>query len=211
MLTLVIGGSASGKSEFAEQLAMDCQEMPKLYVATMYPYDEECRKRIRRHQIMREGKGFITLEQPLNLCDLNIPTGGTVLVECLSNLVANELYPPGQETGRTLEKDNIIQSVLYGISKMHKNAGSVIVVSNDVFAIEGQSIPSIEKVHSVHKKQSVTQEQAECVYNGQSSLCYLSCLAEINRSIAKQADQVVEVVAGIPIYHKTTDNIKRIC
>ena len=49
MFILVTGGSGSGKSEFAENIAMKLGGK-MLYVATMKPYDDECLKRIERHK-----------------------------------------------------------------------------------------------------------------------------------------------------------------
>ena len=57
MFTLVIGGAASGKSEYAEA---HVETLPgrRLYIATMEPWDEECRARIARHQAARAHKRF---------------------------------------------------------------------------------------------------------------------------------------------------------
>lgn len=53
MFVLVTGGSGSGKSEYAEQTVVQLGALPRLYIATMYPFDEECHRRIQRHQKMR--------------------------------------------------------------------------------------------------------------------------------------------------------------
>ena len=59
MLGLIIGGSGSGKSEYAENLI--CSLNPgRVYLATMRPGDGESRKRIEKHRGMREKKGFVT-------------------------------------------------------------------------------------------------------------------------------------------------------
>lgn len=97
MLTLVSGGSASGKSEFAESLVVNSGCENRWYLATMLPYDEECHRRIARHRQMRAKKGFETLEVPyaLQQLELNEPMqSGCALLECMSNLVANELFCP---------------------------------------------------------------------------------------------------------------------
>ena len=68
MLHIVYGGSASGKSSYAESFAMSLQgEGRLLYIATMYPYkwntteiDPETMQRIERHRAMRADKGFDT-------------------------------------------------------------------------------------------------------------------------------------------------------
>ena len=57
MLALVIGGSGSGKSAWAENLAASLGEQ-RLYIATMQPFDEECSRRIARHIEMRREKNF---------------------------------------------------------------------------------------------------------------------------------------------------------
>ena len=53
MLFLITGGSGSGKSEYAEQMVLKLQKTPRLYIATMYPFDGECHQRIKRHRCMR--------------------------------------------------------------------------------------------------------------------------------------------------------------
>ena len=65
MIHLVIGGSGSGKSEFAENLLEDSQR--KYYIATMQVYEEEGRKKVARHRRLRAGKGFQTIEQPRDM------------------------------------------------------------------------------------------------------------------------------------------------
>ena len=56
MFIVVYGGSASGKSEYAESLVTGWKDKGeetspvRIYIATMYPFDEECRLRIGRHQ-----------------------------------------------------------------------------------------------------------------------------------------------------------------
>jgi len=92
MFTLVYGGAASGKSEFAESLAMQQPGSPRIYIATMELYDEESRRRAARHLAMREGKGFTTMEQPRDLHLLPAQAGSSALLECLSTLTANECF-----------------------------------------------------------------------------------------------------------------------
>ena len=92
MMILVTGGSGSGKSAFAEDCVIACGEMPRIYIATMYPFDEESRKRVKRHRDMRFGKGFETVECYTGLSGVKVPEGCIVLLECMSNLVANEFF-----------------------------------------------------------------------------------------------------------------------
>ena len=58
MVTLVTGGSASGKSAYAEGLVLESPARPRVYAAAMEPFGEEARRRIERHRQLRAGKGF---------------------------------------------------------------------------------------------------------------------------------------------------------
>lgn len=46
MMILVTGGSGSGKSAFAEDCVVSFGKTDRIYIATMYPFDEESRKRV---------------------------------------------------------------------------------------------------------------------------------------------------------------------
>src|SRR5699024_8105972 len=92
MCTLVSGGAARGTREYAESCVLSCPCEVRYYIATMMPFDDECRARIAKHRAMRAGKGFETVECPLKLGFVGLPKRGTVLLECLGNLAANELY-----------------------------------------------------------------------------------------------------------------------
>ena len=56
MVTLITGGSGSGKSAYAESVITGFGEHERIYIATMYPFDEESHERIRRHRKMRGKK-----------------------------------------------------------------------------------------------------------------------------------------------------------
>ena len=94
MFYVVTGGSGSGKSAYAEELIIRSGSGPRIYIATMYPYDEESHKRIARHRQMRAKKEFETVECYTDLASAQIPEGANVLLECMSNLTANELFRP---------------------------------------------------------------------------------------------------------------------
>ena len=74
MLTLVIGGAASGKSAYAESLVLKTG-LPRYYLATMQVWDAECAARVEKHRKMRAEKQFETLECPLHLDHLALPGG----------------------------------------------------------------------------------------------------------------------------------------
>ena len=95
MFTLVIGGSASGKSEYAEGLVLASPHRPRYYIATMEPFDGEGRARVAKHRAMRAEKDFETVERYTGLASVRLPRRGAALLECVGNLAANELYSPG--------------------------------------------------------------------------------------------------------------------
>ena len=128
MLILVTGGSGSGKSAFAESVVMGLKTRPNLYIATMYPFDEECHRRIARHRLMRRDKGFETLECYTGLKDAKIPSSGTTLLECMSNLLANEQF----ELGGTDEE--ILDRIQQGIQNLKEQTDDLIIVTNEIFS-----------------------------------------------------------------------------
>lgn len=186
MMELVIGGSGSGKSAYAEeavcrehrQLFKSMRDAPPLYyIADMIPRGPETERKIEEHRRMREGKGFTTLEWYLNLpgklSNMNVPAmaDAAVLFECISNLTANEMYEPGGAG------EGAAESIIQGVHMLRDRCAHLVVVTNDVFR---ESIPDTEEMH-LYKKN----------------------LGRINRELAELADKVTEVVCGIPVSVKS--------
>ncbi|WP_313153390.1 bifunctional adenosylcobinamide kinase/adenosylcobinamide-phosphate guanylyltransferase [Lacrimispora sp.] len=186
MVTLVIGGSGSGKSEYAESLVMSLGQGRRIYIATMKPWDEECRRRIERHRQMRAKKQFETIECYRDLKELMLDIGGqpsVILLECMSNLVSNELFGLGEEgEAPCLEGALAEAEILEGIGKLKAEAEHIVIVTNEVFS-DGDSY-SME------------------------TMAYCKVLGEINQKIAEISDEVIEVVAGIPIVMKKKRNLQ---
>ena len=179
MLILITGGSGSGKSAYAEEytqmLSEDCQ---KYYIATMQVYGEEGRKKVQRHREMREGKGFLTIEQPADLelatTKVKDPDGEdkVALLECMSNLTANEMF-----SGET-PKDgvSVTEKIMQGVEGLRKAFRHLVIVSNNVF------------------EDGIAYED--------TTMEYIRAMGVLNQRLAEQADKVVEVVVGIPVVVK---------
>ena len=120
MFILVTGGSGSGKSEFAENNAMNFGGK-MLYIATMKPYDDECLKRIERHRKMRDGKGFKTIECYTDLSEV-IEKADTILIECMSNLTANVMFSD--------DNKNAFEKIVGGI--MNLKSENIVIVTNEI-------------------------------------------------------------------------------
>ena len=193
MIALVIGGSGSGKSAYAEQMAVKAAGNGSLYyVATMQVYDEEGKKKVERHQKMRAGKGFLTIEQPRRLKEAakkvateRVPAGKaaagvgkTVLLECMSNLVANEMFSE-ENLSAVMDEAKVKQlshEIISGVTALQDSCDILIIVTNQIFE--------------------------DGIRYDASTMDYIRLLGDVNRQIAERAEQVVEVVAGIPIFIK---------
>ncbi|SHH94359.1 adenosylcobinamide kinase /adenosylcobinamide-phosphate guanylyltransferase [Sporobacter termitidis DSM 10068] len=148
MRTLVIGGAACGKSEYAEALAVR-KPVPRYYVATMMPFDSEDVRRIEKHRAQRAEKGFHTMERYTDLRGLLLPERGTVLLECLGNLTANELFA---ENGA---REDALGAVLRGVEALEVQCGDLVVVTNDVHsdggAYEAETRRYIETLGNINR------------------------------------------------------------
>ena len=127
-LTCLFGGSASGKSAAAEELA-GAGPGPRFYIATMEPYGEDGRRRIARHRQMRADKGFETIERYTDLENLILPAKGTPVLECLGNLAANEMFSPAGAG-----PEGALGAILRGVEQLRRQCARLIVVGNDVFS-----------------------------------------------------------------------------
>ena len=124
MMILVTGGSKCGKSRYAESLFADCTA-PKYYLATMQPYGEEAAAAIERHRNLRAGKGFQTVEQYTDIDRADVPEGSAVLLECMGNLLANEMFRDGKTLACT---DKILADVL----RLSAGTALLVIVTNQI-------------------------------------------------------------------------------
>ena len=124
MTTLVIGGSKCGKSSFAESLFSEFSGK-KFYIATMIPFGDEAREAIARHRESRAGKGFETIEKYTDIEEILIPEKSGILLECVGNLCANEMF---RNEGITDPTEKIVN----GLMHLKSLASRLVIVSNDV-------------------------------------------------------------------------------
>ena len=190
MIVLVVGGAKSGKSMFAQNLSKSLNESLKnpingqldgeierevgklYYVATMNPYDLEDLKRIENHLREREGYGFNTIEETLNMSKVSslIKEEDTVLIDSITSLVTNYIF-----RGKEFYKD-VSDDILSGILEIINNSKNVVIVSDYLFS---DSI------------------QYDCYTEN-----FRKEIGVVNRKLAKIADTVVECSYGNIIYHK---------
>ncbi len=185
MITLIIGGSGSGKSAYAENYIASLSEgKKKYYIATMQLCDLESQKKVKRHQMLRSGKGFSTIEQSADIQKAvgKMEEGSKVaLLECISNLTANEMF--SGEVPKT--ESAVTDKILKGIAVLREELTHLVIVSNNVFE-DGR------------------------VYD-KTTMEYICTMGQINEKLAAMADEVVEVVVGIPVVLKAkrTDKMRK--
>lgn len=190
MITLVTGGSGSGKSAYAESLLSSCEGI-RYYIATMQIYDAEGEKKVERHRKLRAGKGFLTIESPMNVGKIRFACDGgseqaqyrqeaerkvqgssekkSALLECMSNLTANEMFT---KDGMKSEEE-VVEKIVSEIQTLSQKLDNLVIVTNNVF-------------------------EDGVIYDA-GTMEYLRALGRINAALARLADRVAEVVVGIPV------------
>ena len=181
MITLITGGSGSGKSAYAEKYICHVSNekgyKEKYYIATMQIFDDEGQRKIDRHRRLRAGKGFITIEQPRDIqnavsklqSENCLKTGRSALLECMSNLTANEMFT---KDGMKSEEE-VVEKIVSEIQTLSQKLDNLVIVTNNVF-------------------------EDGVIYDA-GTMEYLRALGRINAALAHLADRVAEVVVGIPV------------
>jgi adenosylcobinamide kinase / adenosylcobinamide-phosphate guanylyltransferase len=184
-LTFVLGGARSGKSGFAQRLA--CQQAGDhvLYVATLRETpdvlgDEEMRARIVRHQHSRPvGWQTIVLgDDPPGEVQSALGQNRIVLVDCMSLFITQVLFG-GEMAGKEDELD-----------KMDVEQMSVDATAQLLSVYQRQNVPWI--VVSNEVGMGVVPAYA-------SGRMFRDALGRVNQYVATMADEVLFVVAGLPI------------
>jgi adenosylcobinamide kinase/adenosylcobinamide-phosphate guanylyltransferase len=181
MSILVTGGARSGKSSFAERLALALADRA-VYVATAQAFDEEMKARIALHRQQREHHGarWETLEEPLGLpalLDRLSGAGGkAVLVDCLTLWLSNVLLSAEGEADR---QERVEQEITRLVDSVTSFEGTLILVTNEV----GDGI----------------------VPEYPLGRLYRDLAGVMNARLARQCSQVFLVTAGIPVELKSRE------
>ena len=174
-ITFISGGCRSGKSSYAEQETLN-QSKPHYYLATAEAFDDEMKDRIARHQELREGRSWISFEEPLEpekvFKDLK---SGTVLLDCLT-LWISKLMWEAEKRDEILSEKWMAERVESLIKAMHESPCDFVVVSNET----GLGIMPI---------------------NAQARL-FGDLAGRTNQLFAKSAKKVVFMVSGLPMVLK---------
>lgn len=176
MTVFISGGVKSGKSSLAQRCALRLAGGgARYYVATMLPCDDEDRARVRRHVADRAGMGFVTLEVPRRVerCLALGDPGGTFLVDSVTALLLNEMYPDDHAGDAD---PNAAGRCAEGLLKVVKGAGNAVFVSDYIYS-------------DAMRYDAFTER-------------YRADLAFIDRTLAAACDTVLELCAGCVTVHK---------
>lgn len=170
MITFILGGARSGKSRFAQDLAMKFEhEKHVYYIATATAFDDEMNQRIIHHQHNRP-QTWQTLEVPITLAhhiELLSLNPCVILVDCLTLWINNLLFT---------ENENILRHEIQQFLNTLKNIPShceIILVSNET----GLGV----------------------IPMGQITRKFVDESGFLHQQIAQIADKVVFCVAGLPM------------
>src|SRR6185437_2885412 len=129
MLTLITGGTRSGKSTFAQSLCKGGASV--VYIATASASDDEMRERIARHRSSRP-ICWRTVEEPLAVPDvIRAHASGSdfILIDCLTLWLSNLLFEWRNSDTATVERRACEQARELAEASTQ---GRVIAVTNDV-------------------------------------------------------------------------------
>ena len=186
MNVLISGGCKNGKSLYAQKRARDMAialDRPLYYIATMIPRDEEDRARIRRHLAERDGWGFETLEQPMDLTaildDPAVDKQGVFLLDSVTAIMENEMFRRVEAEGSLKGSSHI--EIVYDegakdrvkadMTAFAKATGNTVFVSDGIYGDMGEYSQSTED--------------------------YRQALASVDRALAEVCDNVVEIIYGL--------------
>jgi len=172
---LVTGGSRSGKSAFAQQLA-ESLSVPRAYVATCPVLDEEMRMRVEKHRQARSGRSWDTIEEPVDLTKvLRNTSHPVILIDCLTLWIGNLMYRADLDHSVVTEEQ--VSALCADLLAASRSSDSeVIMVINEV----GMGI----------------------VPENASSRLFRDLSGRAGQVIAAGADAVYAVFCGIPLLIK---------
>lgn len=124
-ITLITGGERSGKSRFAQEMAMKETPTP-VYLATARVWDDEFRLRIERHQRDR-GEQWTTIEEEKFLSRHEL-AGRTVVIDCVTLWLTNFFC----DAGNDCPLDDILREAREEFDRFTRHAAHYIFVSNEI-------------------------------------------------------------------------------
>ena len=119
---LITGGARSGKSRYAEELALSLSKNP-VYVATAHVWDEEFRERVKKHQ-ERRGPEWTNIEEEMLLSCHDL-TGRVTVIDCITLWCTNYFF-------QMQEVDTALEALKAEFDKFTARDATYIFVTNEI-------------------------------------------------------------------------------
>lgn len=175
-IILITGGSRSGKSIYAQQIAESMAE-DRTYIATCPVVDEEMEERIRKHREARRAGNWQTIEETTDLAAAltRAKESAVILIDCLTLWVNNLMYQAELQK-KDIREEDIVERCRDILDACGAISGTVIFVTNEI----GMGI----------------------VPDNAMSRRYRDLAGRCNQIMAGRADAVVFMVSGLPLNMK---------
>ena len=135
-IILITGGQRSGKSRYAEELALSLADHP-VYVATAHVWDEEFRERVRRHQ-ERRGSQWTNIEEEKFL-SRNDLTGRVAVIDCVTLWLTNFFFE-----NQNHDTQQVLDMVKAEFDRFTAQDASFIFVTNEIGS-GGVSVDAVQR------------------------------------------------------------------
>jgi adenosylcobinamide kinase/adenosylcobinamide-phosphate guanylyltransferase len=122
-LIFITGGARSGKSRYAQQLALQLSNNP-VYLATARHWDDDFEKRIQRHQAERDER-WTSIEEEKNISGLSL-SGKVVVMDCVTLWLTNFFTDTKYDIDASLEQCKV------EIDKLDITNNTFIIISNEI-------------------------------------------------------------------------------
>ena len=136
---MITGGERSGKSTYAERLALNLSDNP-VYLATAHPWDDEFRQRIRRHK-ERRGPQWTNIEEEHQLSRHRLE-GRVVLVDCLTLWATNYFFSGDEQ--HIPDVDSVLAELKAEFDRLISQQATFIMVTNEI-GMGGVSANAIQR------------------------------------------------------------------
>ncbi len=172
---LITGGERSGKSLYAEKLALSLSPHP-IYMATAHIWDDEFRLRVLHHQ-ERRGPEWTNIEEEQKLSQHDV-AGRVVLIDCLTLWATNYFTAASVNAEDLPDVNSILEELRAEFLQFTKQDATFIFVTNEI-GMGGVSPNAVQRR-------------------------FTDLLGWLNQFVASQADEVILMVSGIPVKIKTS-------
>lgn len=169
-IILITGGQRSGKSQYAERLALSLSDHP-VYLATAHIWDDEFRQRVLIHQ-QRRGEAWTNIEEEKHLSRHNLD-GRVVVIDCITLWCTNFFFTQGAKEWEQPSVDEALSALKDEFDRFTNQDATFIFVSNEI--------------GSGGVSDSVVQRR------------FTDLQGWMNQYVAGCADEVVLMVSGIPV------------